>query len=150
MKILGIDPGPIESAFVLWDSESKLILADISDNETFNPLENDFDVMVIEDIQSFGMPVGQSIFETLKWSGEFRHIAKRNNIDYCFMPRGQIKLTICHSARAKDPNIRQALIDRFGEPGTKKNPGYTYGLKKDLWQAFAVAVTYYDIYVRKV
>lgn len=55
---------------------------------------------------------------------------------------------------AKDKNIRQALIDRYGVVGTKKNPGFFYvnGTKfaKDMWQAMAVAVTYFDKYVRGI
>ena len=46
--------------------------------------------------------------------------------------------------RAKDSNIRQALIDRFGVVGTKKNPGWFYGVSKDVWAAIAVGVTYHD------
>ena len=51
--------------------------------------------------------------------------------------------------KAKDSNIRQALMDRFGEVGTKKNQGYFYGFKADIWQAFAVCVTYHDKYMVK-
>jgi hypothetical protein len=46
--------------------------------------------------------------------------------------------------KAKDSNIRQALIDRFGEVGVKARPGFFYGFKKDIWAAFAVGVTYLD------
>jgi hypothetical protein len=46
--------------------------------------------------------------------------------------------------RAKDQNIRQALIDRLGPPGTKKNPGPTYGVTSHMWSALAVAVTAHD------
>ncbi|HBC95047.1 MAG TPA: hypothetical protein DCZ10_19680, partial [Pelotomaculum sp.] len=54
------------------------------------------------------------------------------------------KINLCGSMRAKDGNIRQALIDRFGIVGTKKSPGWFYGVSKDVWAAIAVGVTYYD------
>ena len=51
------------------------------------------------------------------------------------------KLNLCQDSRAKDANIRQALIDRFasgtpnGGKGTKKAPGWFYGFSDDVWQA---------------
>ena len=56
----------------------------------------------------------------------------------------QIKVHLCESARAKDGNVRQALIDRIGAQGTKKKPGPTYGVSKDVWAALAVAVCAHD------
>jgi hypothetical protein len=44
--------------------------------------------------------------------------------------------------KAKDANIRQALIDKIGPQGTKKDPGPTYGISKDVWSALAIAVTH--------
>jgi hypothetical protein len=58
--------------------------------------------------------------------------------------RREVKLHLCGQARAKDSNIIQALKDRFGDKGTKNKPGLTYGMRKDLWQAFALAVTCMD------
>jgi hypothetical protein len=60
------------------------------------------------------------------------------------IPRLKVKLHLCHDSRAKDANIRAALIDRFGKPGTKKNPGALYGVTRDLWSALAVAITFWD------
>ena len=58
--------------------------------------------------------------------------------------RMAVKMHLCHSAKAKDANIRQALIDRLGPPGTKKAPGPTYGVTSHAWPALAIAVTVAD------
>lgn len=143
MKIVAIDPGPKESSIVLWDGE-KIIDASIETNENLVeriPLYSLSDFLVIEKIECFGMPVGIEVFETVFWSGRFCQAWGK---DYHLISRREVKLHLCSSLRAKDSNIRQALIDRFGPPGTKKKPGTTYGLKRDLWQAFALAVVFFD------
>ena len=53
--------------------------------------------------------------------------------------RRDVKMWLCGTPRAKDPNIAQALRDKYGDPGTKKNPGKIYGVKSHLWAALAVA-----------
>ena len=55
--------------------------------------------------------------------------------------RQDVKLHLCKSNKAKDGNIRQALIDKLGPQGTKKYPGPTYGIKSHAWAALGVAVT---------
>ena len=102
--------------------------------------------LAIEMVASYGMPVGVTVFETVFWIGRFWEQASINknirNLEKVY--RKDIKMNICQSMRAKDSNIRQALIDRFGEVGTKDNPGWFYGFKKDLWSAYAVGVTMLD------
>ena len=61
--------------------------------------------------------------------------------------RKEEKINLCGSMKAKDSNIRQALLDRFGIVGTKKEPGWFYGMKKDMWSAYAVGTTYLDMYI---
>ena len=64
--------------------------------------------------------------------------------------RKDVKMHLCGSMRAKDTNIRQAIIDRYPasgggkcpQIGTKKEPGPLYGVSKDIWSALAVAITY--------
>ena len=73
-------------------------------------------------IASYGMPVGKEVFETCVWIGRFVELARLQNIDVEYIYRKDEKMNICHSMKAKDSNIRQALIDRFGPVGTKRNP----------------------------
>ena len=103
------------------------------------------DKLVIEMIASYGMPVGKEVFETCVWIGRFVELARLQNIDVEYIYRKDEKMNICHSMKAKDSNIRQALIDRFGPVGTKKNPGWFYGFKADIWSAYAVGITYLDM-----
>lgn len=73
-------------------------------------------------IASYGMAVGKEVFETCVWIGRFIEIARFKNIEVEYIYRKDEKMNLCNSMKAKDSNIRQALIDRFGEVGTKKNP----------------------------
>lgn len=156
MIVLAIDPGPTRSAWVLFDSEHQaLINFGLDDNEKLlNVFKGMFlihgggqylDEIAIEMIGHYGtgMPAGATVFDTCVWIGRFVQLFSGIK-DAHLIKRGEVKQHLCHSARAKDPNIRQALIDRFGPPGTKKEPGKLYGVSKDVWAALGVAVTYAD------
>ena len=104
-------------------------------------LSPDCHEVVIEMVACYGMAVGAEVFETVFWIGRFWEIARRD-IGVTRLYRKDVKMHLCNSMRAKDGNIRQALIDKLGAPGTKKNPGPTYGIKADIWAALAVAVTF--------
>ena len=103
--------------------------------------------LVIEMVQSYGMAVGIEVFRTCVWIGRFEEAWLAGGKSLTEINRGTIKLHLCGSMRAKDANVRQALIDCFGPGkaaaiGVKASPGPLYGLKSDLWSALAVAVTY--------
>lgn len=169
VMILAIDPGNIESGVVLIrERDLKPLVAEkISNEELLNNLitnryetleESEFIRHVaIEMIASQGMAVGKSVFETCVWIGRFIQALEDNyyNDSLKFIYRKDEKMNLCGSMRAKDSNIIQALIDRFAPntpnkgKGTKKEPGWFYGFKKDIWQAYAVAVTYHDIYLKE-
>lgn len=145
--IFAVDPGNIESAYVLLDERLKPLRFGKVLNEQLQKIiaqyeskEIDF---VIEKIASYGMAVGASVFDTCIWIGRFWETAefyKSRN----YILRMEEKMNLCHNSKAKDANIRQALIDRFGIVGTKKDPGWFYGVSKDVWAAIAVGVTFAD------
>lgn len=136
-KILAIDPGTSQSGFVLWDGS--VLDHGIIDNQMirFKLLEGIApDVVAIEMIASYGMAVGREVFETCVWIGRF---VECSPVLAHLLFRRDIKIHLCGTTKAKDGNIRQALIDKHGAPGTKKSPGKTYGISGHLWAALAVA-----------
>jgi hypothetical protein len=56
-------------------------------------------------------------------------------------------MCLCGATKAKDSNIRQAIMDRYGSArekaiGRKATPGPLYGVSKDIWAAIGVAITF--------
>lgn len=145
MKLLSVDPGNEVSAFVILDGE-KILEADIVPNEELLEIINmNGDLtnhMAIEMIASYGLAVGVTVFETVLWIGRFMQAYGFDESTKVY--RKDVKMHFCNSMRAKDGNIRQALIDRFGPVGTKKAPGHLYGLSKDKWSAMAIGIYWTD------
>ena len=143
MIVFGIDPGTTQSAYVEFDSASKQILSHgkVDNFDILLLLQERFTV-VCEMVQSFGMPVGSEIFQTVLWVGRFCECCRWVCCDFTTIHRGEIKDSLCHSRKANDAAIRQRLIDLLGPPGTKKDPGVTYGITNDRWQALAVVIAY--------
>lgn len=147
MKVLAIDPGNIESAYVLWDGTEIIDKAKIDNHDLLSILKTtQADCLVIEQVKSYGMAVGDTVFDTCRWYGRFEQqwINAHPNKAHSYVPRKTIVTHHCNDPRAKDSNVRQALVDRLGAPGTKKNPGKTYGVSKDIWSALAIAVWFTD------
>lgn len=134
--IVAIDPGTTQSAYVLMDEDYKIYRAEILPNaqmlEYLKTLTPHLHKIVIEMIASYGMAVGQEVFETCVWIGRFSLYDDTN-----YIYRKDEKINLCGTMKAKDANIRQAIIDRLGKENTKM-------LKKDLWAAAAVGITYLD------
>lgn len=150
MRILAIDPGNIESGWCVIDADTRkpIEFGKTENRELHNRLTDlDPDLAVIEMIASYGMAVGESVFETCVWIGRFAETLEQGKaVRTERVKRQPVKLHHCHSSKAKDSNIRQALVDRFapGQPnhgkGTKNAPGWFHGFRADIWQAYALAV----------
>lgn len=156
MKVYAIDPGYEQSALVVYDGRSVLnheTLPNVQLLEEIGAFTCIGDnVLVIEQIASFGMPVGAEVFETVFWSGRFIQAwaGLVELMPWDRVKRHTVKTALCGNQRAKDSHIRQALLDRFGPGrekaiGTKRSPGPLYGISGDEWAALAVAVTWWDL-----
>jgi hypothetical protein len=153
MQVLAIDPGTENSAWCLYDGEQVIDSAIQENSEVLGVVENERAPTAIEMIASYGMPVGVETFETVLWIGQFtyaHHACHGTLVDLVY--RKDVALHLCHSARAKDTNVRRALLDRFSrtgggdtpQVGIKKQPGPLYGVRTHIWSALAVAVYWWD------
>jgi Holliday junction resolvasome RuvABC endonuclease subunit len=156
--ILAIDPGNTESGYALIDpiTYRPSEVGKISNHDLLRrlrwrlTLDHPPSHVAIEMVASYGMAVGKEVFETCVWIGRFRQVvdslAVHGGTSCDLVYRRDVKLHHCGTSKAKDANITQALIDRFasGQPnrgkGTKADPGWFYGFKADIWQAYALAV----------
>ena len=153
MKVLAIDPGTEKSAWLLYDTNTEgIIQVEIEDNKNVlavcDSAFSSANKMAIEMIASYGMPVGKEVFETCCWIGRFEKAFGISESVRIY--RKDIKLHFCNSVRAKDGNIRQAIIDRFGGKekaiGKKASQGRLHRITADLWSALAIAIYYADKY----
>jgi hypothetical protein len=153
--IRAIDPGNTQSGWIELDPQQRRPVAmGVDDNAKvlarLRYRSNHAPTTIIEQVRSYGMAVGRDVFETCEWTGRFAEAAGSRGSKIVLMPRQDVKLCLCKSPKAKDANIRQALLDMFPadgggktpQIGTKAQPGPLYGVKSHIWSALALAVTY--------
>jgi len=157
--VLTIDPGPEQSAYMLFDPQAVShplvslehgIVPNVALREKLrrSMVLEVATACVIEKIEHFGMPAGASLFQTCIWIGRF--IEAWHADSFVLLPRREVKQHLCHSAKANDATIRQALLDLYG--GEKaaigvnnkkvRAPGPLYGISKDVWSCLALGVTH--------
>lgn len=147
--LLAIDPGSERSAWLRY-REGRPDGCGIEDNVNvlercrFFPLRviAAIDVVVIEQVESYGMPVGKEVFDTVRWSGRFEEAVSRSGIPVVYLPRRQVKAHLCRNPRATDANVRAALLERYGGQAATRKGGPLHGVVKDLWSALAVATVF--------
>ena len=153
MRILSLDVGTTESAYAIMDYTRENPLME------FGKIPNDEITMLIgavapyphetvklayEEFASYGMPIGKTTMKSIWWNGYFCRVSEEQGVDFFPVFRKDVKMHLCGTMKAKDTNIRQALIDKYGAVGTKKNQGILYGVSKDVWSAIAINVTFHE------
>jgi hypothetical protein len=147
--ILALDPGPVQTGFCAYDG-ARVICCGVLPNDEMLERVRDTGArrLAIEMIASYGMAVGREVFETCVWIGRFQqawHAPEAVELVY----RKDVKMHLCGTPRAKDANIRQALLDLFPatgggatpQVGTKAKPGPLFGVSTHVWPALGVAIT---------
>jgi len=161
VKVMAIDPGTTESAFALLSGEGivlyhhKLpndeVLAWVMgafDKRIVNPVRD----LAIEQVASYGMPVGREVFETVHWAGRFHQAALDLGfrVSVALLTRKRVAEHLCGGGereKGKSPNdatVRKALLDRYGGEAARKKGGDLHGITNDRWAALAVACAYLD------
>lgn len=173
MTVFAIDPGTSESAWAIVRNGEFLAGAKTRNQDVEWDAEMicnraSVNVCAVERIASYGMVVGAEVFETAYWSGRFCQVLERLGFFTARPTRKEVVVHLCGSAKAKDANARQAIIDRLGPPKIetwperfhKKTgeplpprkvvvPGPTHGISGDVWAALAVALYTYDMLMEK-
>lgn len=161
--LLGIDPGTTQSAYALYAVGAKAAsLSKKADNLVIlNDLKNlSFvaDFMVMEQLKAYGH-ASDSLFFTAMWTGRFISAwlsGDKEGERYTLLPRKTIVAQLCGTVRAKDKDVRMALVDYFTSIGakqgggkipvigTKKSPGTLFGYSQDRWAALSAAVCWHQ------
>lgn len=153
--LLAIDPGTFASGWVVMDIETKEPVAcgKYENERLLQELAEGYfnaDWAVVEMMTSYGARVGREVLETCVWIGRFLQAAAAEGMKVRTMYRRDVKMELVDTPRATDADIRQMLVDRFayGVPnlgkGTKSEPGWFYGFRADIWQAYALGVAWTD------
>lgn len=152
-KILAIDAGTEQSGFCIMEVDTyKPVMFGKIDNEELLRivLEGCYDALVYEEFQSYGMPIGKTTIVSITWNGRFIQAAVSLGKPFYPILRVEEKVYICGTTKAKDANLRAAMIERFAKfdfkngKGTKANPDWFYGFSKDSWSAAIIATTWND------
>ena len=118
MRVLSLDPGTTRTGWCIiedgaptdWGWDENDLVRDLIQNPS-----DGWQELVIEDIGNYGTPMGRDTIETIKWMGRFDQAHFDHWKEHTtFIMRPTIKTHLCGVASAKDGNVRQALIDRFG------------------------------------
>lgn len=150
VSVFAVDPGTTESAYVLMHGSAIADFGKIANGDLLALLKRAQGRgyhFAVEMIASYGMAVGREVFETCVWIGRF--IEAIGAGESCHrVYRRDVKQFLCGTSKAKDGNVRTAIIDRFGGKaagvGTKRAPGPLYGISSDVWAALAVGITWME------
>lgn len=161
MTVIGIDPGPKASGFVIFDGTNVIETSEAYENEALIgyleqvPKEQP---VVIERVQFYGKLMGADVFDTLWFGGRFYQAVKTAGGVPHRVYWAEVKRQFVEGARwdekkgkkrkITEADVRLGVLKRFGgeklAKGTKAAPGPCRGVTSHAWSALALALYWWD------
>ena len=156
-RIAGIDPGPTHSGLVRlttgehghWPPAVTFAAKEMSNADLLASLtETACDLVVCEWLVTYkNAAIGASVLDTALLVGR---IIERSTAPVRLITRPDIGRELCQSGRAKNAQLRAAILEMYpatgggkdGRLGTSKAPGPLYSVSSHAWSALAAALAW--------
>lgn len=151
--IMGIDPGPTESAYAIVRPDYTLVMAEKLPTLGLYTMiahaeQHGVRAVVIEGLTCYGERIiGRETWETAYVVGDVRTLADRYGLPWTLYDKPTYANAIAGTGKVTDAMLYQALRLRFGA-STKDGPLYGLRGHNDLRSAYAIAVYYLDCQAR--
>lgn len=156
MRIFAIDPGSTHSGWVIFNTDTKSVEhAGNDENQKIETLlesvarNKSVDALLVEKPQLIGQQIWEQILDTCIWVGRYwkTWIFTVGFVGIYFYSSQEVKRTLLGRMNVPnaDSELRQFLLSYYGETGTKKAPGPTYGVSKHAWRALALVATFEEV-----
>ena len=155
--IIGVDPGPRQSGYVLTRGGGVEAAGTFDNAEILSLLQQEAALscrqVVVEWVQSYGNIVGQDVYRTAQFTGDIRNECRHLGILYSEMVRPDV----CRALVGRTQKVTKAIISRAvkdwfpltgggSDPavGTKKQPGPLYCMRgtEHAWDALALVMAW--------
>lgn len=148
--LFAVDPGTRESGFVRVDVVGNRLCLPVRGTGNLRnaklaaALLAARPALVVCEKFEGGQFFGKSSIETVLFIGELRAMCRYEGIPFYLLPRRHVRKALTGKAAGKgmDARVRTALIEEFGDKGTRAAPGKTWGISSHAWSALAIAYTY--------
>ena len=126
--LLAVDPGETVSGLAVLEEDGGIVSLAVQSNvELLAVLRHihppaEPRQLVLEEVSSYGMRVGRSIFHTIYYSGRLWEAATAAGLDVFLVPRIVVRRNLAGKLNSGDKDVRQAVLRR--RPELAGHPGF--------------------------
>lgn len=143
--VMFVDPGPLQSGVAIIGIDNfEPIHTTIMSNDQLLAFEHPLRCVVgIEMPVCYGGKIGASTLHTCRVVGQLQQSLRP--LPVILMSRPEVLRQATGQPSAKKGAAWEVMVERFGEPGTKRNPGLLYGISSHARDAYEGAVALADL-----